>query len=53
MVLNPAIQVAAQKEIDEVVGPDRLPDFSDYENLPYVQAIVLESLRWFTPLPIG
>ncbi|KAG6909891.1 hypothetical protein DXG01_014705 [Tephrocybe rancida] len=36
----------AQKEIDAVVGPDRLPSFKDRPFLPYVEAIVRETLRW-------
>ncbi len=36
----------AQEEIDGVVGSDRLPSFDDYEELPFVQAIVKETLRW-------
>ncbi|KAG6919122.1 hypothetical protein DXG01_008929 [Tephrocybe rancida] len=30
----------AQKEIDTLVGPDRLPSFKDRPHLPYVEAIV-------------
>ena len=36
----------ARQEIDSVVGKDRLLEESDIENLPYVQAIVKETLRW-------
>ncbi|KAG6829138.1 hypothetical protein H0H87_012507 [Tephrocybe sp. NHM501043] len=36
----------AQKEIDAVVGADRLPSFKDRPFLPYVEAIVRETLRW-------
>ncbi|KAG6902069.1 hypothetical protein C0995_004767 [Termitomyces sp. Mi166 len=36
----------AQKEIDAVVGPDRLPTFKDRPFLPYVEAIVRETVRW-------
>ncbi|KAF8066770.1 cytochrome P450 [Lyophyllum atratum] len=36
----------AQKEIDAVVGEDRLPTFKDRPYLPYVEAIVRETLRW-------
>ncbi|KAG5731523.1 Cytochrome P450 2B19 [Termitomyces sp. T112] len=36
----------AQKEIDAVIGPDRLPTFKDRPFLPYVEAIVRETLRW-------
>jgi len=36
----------AHAEIDQVVGRDRLPNFADFDNLPYIRAIVKEVLRW-------
>ncbi|GAA5975296.1 hypothetical protein JCM11641_005927 [Rhodosporidiobolus odoratus] len=36
----------AREELDRVVGPDRLPTFEDFEDLPYVRAVVNETLRW-------
>ena len=45
MVLNPDIQRRAQASIDQVVQ-GRLPDFSEYDALPYVHALAQESLRW-------
>ena len=36
----------AQAELDRVVGTDRLPTFEDMASLPYVTAIVSETLRW-------
>ncbi|KAF9262863.1 cytochrome P450 [Marasmius fiardii PR-910] len=55
MVLNPEIQARAQKELDEVVGSFRLPDFADRESLPYINAILSETLRWkpVTPLAVA
>ena len=53
MMLNPEIQAKAQAELDRVVGPNRLPDFSDYDNLVYIQAIALESIRWIIIFPLG
>ncbi|KAK1227302.1 hypothetical protein PQX77_009719 [Marasmius sp. AFHP31] len=55
IVLNPELQVRAQKEIDSVVGPGRLPDFEDRDNLPFVNALLAETLRWgpVTPLAIA
>lgn len=35
MVLHPEVFAKAQKEIDSVVGNDRLPTFSDRASLPY------------------
>jgi hypothetical protein len=43
----------AQKELDEVVGPNRLPDFDDFEKLPYIQAVVEENFRWRHIVPAG
>ncbi|EKM47974.1 uncharacterized protein PHACADRAFT_215005 [Phanerochaete carnosa HHB-10118-sp] len=45
MVLYPDVQRRAQEYIDEVCQ-GRLPDYSDYDALPYVHALVRESLRW-------
>ncbi|KAG6907957.1 hypothetical protein DXG01_006745 [Tephrocybe rancida] len=36
----------AQREIDAIVGPDRLPSFTDRPFLPCVEAILRETLRW-------
>ena len=53
MVTNPEVQARAQEEIDRVVGTDRLPTFSDREVLPYVTAVMKETLRWHPPAPQG
>lgn len=38
----PECQKRAQRELDEVVGTDRLPIFEDFSNLPYVNAFIKE-----------
>lgn len=43
---NPEIQKRARKEIDAVCGTDRAPLFSDFKELPYVNCIVKEGMRW-------
>ena len=53
MVLYPDAQKKAQEEIDRVIGNDRLPCFDDRDNLPYVDAIVKEVLRWHPVGPMG
>ncbi|KAI6118795.1 hypothetical protein EDD16DRAFT_1534522 [Pisolithus croceorrhizus] len=53
MVLHPVVQRKAQEETLHVVGTDRLPDFGDRLNLPYAQAILLETIRWVPVIPIG
>ena len=50
MVLFPEVQSKAQAEIDTVCA-SRLPTFDDFEDLPYVQAIVNEALRWNPVVP--
>ncbi|KAJ7243050.1 cytochrome P450 [Mycena rebaudengoi] len=51
MTLNPDVQKRGQEALDDVVGTDRLPDFTD--NIPYVDAIVREVLRWRPVTPLG
>ena len=53
MVLHPEIQRKAQVQMDEVVGSDRLPSFEDRNQLPYLDHIVQETLRWCPVSPIG
>src|SRR5579862_978707 len=39
--------IKARKELDEVCGDaGRLPTFDDWNRLPYIHAIVKESMRW-------
>lgn len=51
MTLYPDVQKKAQAAVDAVVGHDRLPDFQD--NIPYLDAVVREVLRWRPVLPLG
>ena len=53
MVLFPEVQKKAQDEIDAVVGNERLPTFADQSQLPYVNAIVTELMRWNNVVPLG
>jgi cytochrome P450 len=53
MLQNPAIQSAAQQQLDQVLNGERLPDFDDEKRLPYIHAIVKEILRWRPILPLG
>jgi cytochrome P450 len=50
---HPEVLKKAQAEIDTVVGLDRLPDFSHVDSLPFITAIVKETLRWRDIVPIG
>lgn len=45
MTIHQDVYGKAQQTVDEVVGNDRLPNFSDREELPYVDAILKEVYR--------
>lgn len=49
----PEWQTKVQKEIDEVVGSERLPSFDDWPSLPVVRAAMKETLRWRPVVPGG
>lgn len=53
MTAFPDVQKKAQEEIDRVVGTGRLPGFQDRDKLPYVEAVVKETLRWQPLAPLG
>ena len=53
MVLYPEVQRKAQAELDSVIGQDRLPTLEDREQLPFIEAVVKETLRWNTVTPLG
>jgi len=53
MVIHPEVQDKLQAELDAVVGRSRVPDFSDRELLPYVNAVCKEVLRWHPINPLG
>ena len=46
MILYPDVQRKAQEELDKVIGADRLPDFEDRNNLPYMSALCKEIHRY-------
>lgn len=53
MALFPEVQKKAQEELDLVVGLDRLPEYHDLTHMPYVRAVVMETLRWMPALCSG
>ncbi|KAF5366998.1 hypothetical protein D9758_003981 [Tetrapyrgos nigripes] len=53
MIIHPEVQEKARNEIDRVIGTGRLPDFSDRGSLPYIDAIVKETIRWSPVAPLG
>ncbi|GLJ48567.1 hypothetical protein SUGI_1024470 [Cryptomeria japonica] len=52
LVLNEEIQGRAQAELEAVVGRDRSVRDEDIAKLPYLQAVVKESLRMHPPGPL-
>ena len=53
LALNPKIQRLAQEEIDTIVGTDRMPTMEDRPYLPYVSAVIKETMRWQPAVPLG
>nr|AIL94139.1 cytochrome P450 CYP3029A1 [Tigriopus japonicus] len=53
LALNPHVQAKAQAEIEQVVGHNRMVDLEDRPNLPYVQAMIHEIIRFSDIHPIG
>ncbi|KAL4262828.1 cytochrome P450 family protein [Pleurotus pulmonarius] len=53
MVQHPDKQSRAQDEIDTVVGAHRLPTINDKDSLPYVGALIKETMRWYPALPLS
>lgn len=53
MVTWPEVLKKAHAEIDAVIPADRVPEWSDYEKLPYIAAIVKESHRWRPVAPLS
>ncbi|KAI3819967.1 hypothetical protein L1987_13821 [Smallanthus sonchifolius] len=52
LINNPNIMRKAIEEIDNVVGKNRLLQESDIQNLPYLHAIIKETLRLHPPVPM-
>ncbi|PBK75825.1 cytochrome P450 [Armillaria solidipes] len=52
-LLYPEVQAKAQAELDAIIGSNRLPNFDDRPQLPYIEAILLEALRWNPVVPMS
>ncbi|KAL4220119.1 hypothetical protein ACF0H5_020530 [Mactra antiquata] len=53
MIAFPDIQEKVQEEIDRVVGKTRTPGITDRPNLSYTEAVLHESMRYTTVVPLG
>lgn len=53
MLLYPEVQAKAQAEVDQVVDGRRLPTIADRAQLPYVNAVLSEVLRYCNAAPVG
>lgn len=53
MAKHPRAQIKAQRELDAVIGPQRLPELIDRSSLPYVNALIKETMRWQLVAPLG
>ncbi|KAJ7837531.1 cytochrome P450 [Mycena olivaceomarginata] len=54
MSLYPEVQKRGQREIDKVIGPEhRLPLFTDRPQMPFIDYICYELLRWNPVTPLG
>ncbi|KAG8695718.1 hypothetical protein FRC11_001269, partial [Ceratobasidium sp. 423] len=53
LIHDPAIQRRAQEEIGGLYDEDTLPKWADEQKMPFVRAIVKETLRWRPPIPVG
>jgi len=53
MANHPDVQSRLQKEVDTVIGCDRLPSLDDEVDMPYTQAFILEIMRRRTLVPLS
>jgi len=53
LATHPQIQKKIQEEIDNVIGRERNPKFSDRNQMPYLQAFMWELWRFRTITPIN
>ncbi|KAL0569130.1 hypothetical protein V5O48_012843 [Marasmius crinis-equi] len=53
MGMHPEIQKKVQNELDVVIGRGITPGYEERPNLPYIEAVFRETLRWAPPLPMG
>jgi cytochrome P450 len=50
---RPELQKALQREVDDVIGIDREPCLSDRHKCPLADAVILETLRYTSHIPLS
>jgi cytochrome P450 len=53
MTLYPQVQKLAQEELDRVLASDAMPTFEYRPQLPYIEAVTREVVRWHPVAPEG
>jgi cytochrome P450 len=51
MAMYPEKQALAKAELDQLLRGKRLPTIADRGSLPYIEAMIHETLRWHVALP--
>ncbi|CAL1272910.1 unnamed protein product [Larinioides sclopetarius] len=46
MASFPDVQKKVQKEIFDVLGPERNPEYRDQKSMPFTHSVILEVMRW-------
>jgi cytochrome P450 len=50
---RPELQKALQREVDEVIGSNREPCLSDRGKCPLAEAVIIETLRYISHIPLA
>lgn len=53
LVLNKEIQAKCHREIDSVLGDAQLPSLKDKSKLVYIEAVILETQRFYNVVPVS
>ncbi|GIY91471.1 cytochrome P450 2J2 [Caerostris extrusa] len=53
MAAFPDVQKRVQKEIMEVLGSERRPEYLDLKSMPYTHTVIMEIMRWKTIVPLN
>ncbi|XVF76290.1 hypothetical protein PTKIN_Ptkin13bG0254500 [Pterospermum kingtungense] len=52
LLRNPEMMTKAKEELDRIIGPERKVEESDMDQLPYLQAVIKETLRLHPAVPL-